>query len=542
MSEGVTGLPSGTNDWKRSDYGDPCPPIGRHRYFFKRYAMDITRPDLSGPGKSALKQKPVPPSPASRAEALLELIRILLRELRPEAHPSVNLDSSMDRDLALDSLARIELLLRCEHQFGVSLPEQLISSMETPRELLRAILKTDSTIQDAEIKKISTAALQGAEGEPANATTLIEALEWHTNAHPQRIHVFLQGQKGEEEEISYGDLINGAEALCASLRERGLLPGQSVALMLPTGKAFFVSFYGILMAGGIPVPIYPPMRLKQVEEHMRRQTGILSNAQAVLLITTGEIKPILQLLKPRVESLQAIVTVDDLSIGDIKAERPALNPNDIALLQYTSGSTGKPKGVVLTHANILANIRAMGQAIEVTPKDVFVSWLPLYHDMGLIGACMGSMYYALPLILMSPLSFIARPQCWLWAIHKYRGTISSAPNFAYELCLRMKDDKDFEGLDLSSWRMACNGAEPVSPDTLERFTSRFSAYGFRPEAIAPVYGLAESSVGLAFPPPLRGALVDVIQREPFLCHGRAIPADSDERNAMRFVACGRPLT
>lgn len=311
--------------------------------------------------------------------------------------------------------------------------------------------------------------------------------------------------------------------------------------MLPTGKAFFVSLYGILMAGGVPVPIYPPMRLKQVEEHMLRQAGILSNAQAVLLITFEEIKPVLQLLKPQVESLQLIVTVDDLSRVDVKAERPALNPNDIALLQYTSGSTGNPKGVVLTHANLLANIRAMGKAVEITPKDVFVSWLPLYHDMGLIGACMGSMYYALPLILMSPLTFIARPQRWLWAIHKYRGTISSAPNFAYELCLRLQDDKELEGLDLSSWRMACNGAEPVSPATIERFTSRFATYGFRPEAMAPVYGLAESSVGLAFPPPLRGAVIDVIQRESFMRHGRAIPADSDEHHALRFVACGRPL-
>lgn len=485
-------------------------------------------------------QMPEPPSPNRLAEALLELIHILLQELRPEARVSVTLDSSMDRELGLDSLARIELLLRCEQQFGISLPEQLISTMETPRDLLRAILKADSTIQDAEIKNISTVALPEAEGEPSNAGTLIEALEWHVNAHPERVHVRLQDQQGEEEEIRYADLMGGAELICSGLRERGLLPGQSVALMLPTGKSFFVSLYGILMAGGIPVPIYPPMRLKQVEDHMRRQAGILSNAQAVLLITFEEIKPVLQLLKSQVESLQTIMTVKDLTEAAVKGERPKLNPNDIALLQYTSGSTGDPKGVVLTHANLLANIRAMGQAIEVTPKDVFVSWLPLYHDMGLIGACMGSMYYALPLILMSPLTFIAHPQRWLWAIHKYRGTLSSAPNFGYELCLRQKDDKEFEGLDLSSWRMAFNGAEPVSPSTIERFSSRFANYGFRPEAIAPVYGLAEASVGLAFPPPERGAVIDIIQRE-FMHHGRAIPAEADESNALRFVACGRPL-
>lgn len=174
-------------------------------------------------------QIPEPPPSTSLAEALLELIRAVLRELRPEARLSVTLDSSMDRELGLDSLARIELLLRCEQQFGVSLPEQLISTMETPRDLLRAILKPDSAIQDAEIKNISTVVHPEAEGEPSDAGTLIEALEWHVSAHPERIHVHLQGQKGEEEEISYGDLMDGAERICAGLRERGLLSGQSVA-------------------------------------------------------------------------------------------------------------------------------------------------------------------------------------------------------------------------------------------------------------------------------------------------------------------------
>ena len=170
-----------------------------------------------------------------------------------------------------------------------------------------------------------------------------------------------------------------------------------------------------------------------------------------------------------------------------------------------------------------------------------MSWLPLYHDMGLIGACMGSLYYACPLVLMSPLAFLARPQRWLWAIHQHHGTISAAPNFAYELCLRRIDDRDIEGLDLSSWQMALNGAEPISPDTVTRFCERFAKYGFRPQTMTPVYGLAESSLGAAFPPPGRGVRIDRIRREPFTRSGQAIPADEDDSTALRFVSCGRPF-
>jgi 1-acyl-sn-glycerol-3-phosphate acyltransferase len=183
----------------------------------------------------------------------------------------------------------------------------------------------------------------------------------------------------------------------------------------------------------------------------------------------------------------------------------------------------------------------MGQVAGMTSRETFVSWLPLYHDMGLIGACMGSLYYACPLVLMSPLAFLARPQRWLWAIHQHRGTISAAPNFAYELCLRRIDALDIEGLDLSSWQIALNGAEPISPETVTRFCERFGKYGFRPQTMTPVYGLAESSLGAAFPPPGRGVRLDRVQRDPFARSGRAIPAGEDDSTALRFVSCGRPL-
>jgi len=172
---------------------------------------------------------------------------------------------------------------------------------------------------------------------------------------------------------------------------------------------------------------------------------------------------------------------------------------------------------------------------------VFVSWLPLYHDMGLIGAWLAGLVVGFPLVVMSPLAFLARPQRWLQAIHRWRGTLSAAPNFAYELCLKRIDEADLAGLDLSCWRLAFNGAEAVSPDTVERFTERFAAHGLRPEAMAPVYGLAEACVGLLFPPLGRRAPIDRVQREPFASAHRALPAAADDAGALRFVACGRPL-
>ena len=196
---------------------------------------------------------------------------------------------------------------------------------------------------------------------------------------------------------------------------------------------------------------------------------------------------------------------------------------------------------MLTHANLLANIRAMGRAVHMAPADVFVSWLPLYHDMGLIGAWLGSLYFGTPLVLMSPLAFLQRPQHWLRCIQQYRGTLSGGPNFAYELCLKRIADGDITGLDLGSWRFAFNGAEPVSSTTLQRFGARFSRWGFDARAAAPVYGLAECSVGLAFTPVGRGPSIDSIDRTAFLNTGRTVPAPSATGRTMHVVGCGYPL-
>ncbi|HEX7436179.1 MAG TPA: AMP-binding protein, partial [Caldimonas sp.] len=238
----------------------------------------------------------------------------------------------------------------------------------------------------------------------------------------------------------------------------------------------------------------------------------------------------------------SVLTVDRLlALGGTLSPVPR-GAQDTAFLQYTSGSTGQPKGVVLTHANLLANIRAMGQAVKADVRDVFVSWLPLYHDMGLIGAWMGSLYHGVPLVVMAPQAFLARPSRWLRAIHEHRGTLSAAPNFAYEILATKVPDDELQGLDLSAWRVAVNGAEPVHAATLTRFAERFRAHGFDPCAMMPVYGLAESGVGLAFPPLGREPKIDSIERQALHASGRAQPVPAaEERPGMQVVCCGQPL-
>ncbi|HET9403883.1 MAG TPA: AMP-binding protein, partial [Burkholderiales bacterium] len=315
----------------------------------------------------------------------------------------------------------------------------------------------------------------------------------------------------------------------------------TVAIMLPTCPDYFHTFYGILRAGGIPVPIYPPARASQIEDHLKRHAGILSNALTEVMITVPQAKALSLLLKPRVDTLKYVVTPDELMRPGQAVTIHRGRPQDIAMIQYTSGSTGNPKGVVLTHDNLLVNIRAMAKALRVTPADVFVSWLPLYHDMGLIGAWMGSLIYGFKYPVMSPLTFLARPERWLRTIHRHGGTLSGGPNFCYELCLRRIQDADIQGLDLSSWRFAFNGAEPVSPETMDAFTKRFARYGFRSGAMAPVYGLAEATLGVAFPPPLRGPKLDRVDKNAFMNGGRAVPVPPEHKDALVHVACGLPV-
>jgi len=499
-------------------------------------------------------------------ERVLETVRGLLEELGSQgALPLLSPASHLDRDLGLGSLERVELLARLESVFGVRLPDLAAAEANTPEDLTQAILGapvTDTARDDfpSALRVSATAQTLHRDAQQAgvfSVETLIDVLRYRAAHDAERTHLLItEDTEGEERSLTltFGELYAAAQRCAAELARRGVPASGRVALMLPTSRAFFVSYAGILLAGATPVPIYPPFRADRIEEYASRQSAILNNAEVCMLLTFRRAEAVAKLLKPRVRSLAAVADAEKLIDAADKAplSAPGVKPahltgsrarkaSDIALLQYTSGSTGDPKGVVLTHANLLANMRGVGEALQLEPGDVGISWLPLYHDMGLIGAWLTLLHYGVPLAVMSPLAFLTRPERWLHAFHKHRGTITAAPNFAYELCVRKIADKDIEGVDLSSWRAALNGAEPVNPETLERFAARFAKYGFRREAQLPVYGLAEASLGVTVPPLNRGPLIDSVERETFTARGRAVPASPGDATAIAFVSSGKPI-
>jgi len=497
-------------------------------------------------------------------ERVLDLVRGLLVELGSQgALPMLTSGSLLDRDLGLGSLERVELLARLETEFGVRLPDSVAAEANTPEDLTRAILGAPRAGDVEEegpsaLRASVTAQKLSHEASQAGAfaaETLLDLLRYRAKHDAERAHLLITeedaGGKERDLTLTFGELYAAAQRCALELSRRGVPVGGCVSLMLPTSRAFFVSYAGILLAGAIPVPIYPPFRADRIEEYAARQSAILNNAQVCLLLTFRRAEAVAHLLEPRVPSLTAVVDAERLLEAADKTPPPApgalpahltgsraRRSSDIALLQYTSGSTGDPKGVVLTHANLLANMRAIGTAVQMGPGDVGISWLPLYHDMGLIGAWLTLLLFGMPLAVMSPLAFLTRPERWLWAFHKHRGTIAAAPNFAYELCVRKIVDKNIEGLDLSSWRIAMNGAEPVNPETMARFTARFARYGFRNDSHLPVYGLAESSLAVTVPPLNRAPLIDHVERETFTVKGLAVPAASPEISSISFVSSG----
>jgi fatty-acyl-CoA synthase len=499
-------------------------------------------------------------------ERVLELVRGLLEELGSHgAVEGLSPTSNLDRDLGLGSLERVELLTRIEAAFDVRLPDSLAAEANTPEELIQAILKVPGTTasEAGEMSglraAVATQRMQegSAESVAQKAETLVEVIRYRGVHDADRTHLIIteDDEQGEQSQtLTFGELYAAAQKCAEELARRGVPAGGRVSLMLPTSREFFVCYAGILLAGAVPVPIYPPFRADRIEEYAERQSAILNNAEVCLLLTFRQAEAVAKLLKPRVKSLLDVVEAGELLEAAEKEPPPAPGAlpaflsgsrmrkgRDIALLQYTSGSTGDPKGVVLTHANLLANMRAIAEAVQMGPDDVGLSWLPLYHDMGLIGAWLTLLLQGVPLVVMSPLAFLTRPERWLQAASRHKATIAAAPNFAFELCVRKVSDKAMEGVDLSSWRAALNGAEPVNPETVERFTKRFSKYGFRREAMLPVYGLAEASLGVTFPPLYRGPKVDRVEREAFTTQGRAVPAKAKDENGIAFVSSGVAL-
>jgi 1-acyl-sn-glycerol-3-phosphate acyltransferase len=483
-----------------------------------------------------------PPQVDGAASALQQLVRETAAECRPGPSQPVGLDDSLEQ-AGIDSLARAQLLVRIERRFGVRVPDEVGLHAATARELLDAIVAAPRLAPAALAPGAAPEATTETLELPSQAVTLADVLVHHATRRPDRVHlVFHRDEGAPYDALTYGELLAEAGRVAAGLQREGVLPDDTVSIMLPTGREYFLAFFGVLLAGAVPVPIYPPAGRQGLEVHLRRQTKILANARAVALVTDAALLRVARLVQGSLGGLRVVTTVTDLAAGAAAPPVPGRRADDLALIQYTSGSTGDPKGVALSNANLLANIRVIGRALRVdAATDVCVTWLPLYHDMGLIGAWLAALYHGVRVVVLSPLAFIARPRRWLEAIHVHRGTLSAAPNFAYGLCATKLDDTAVADLDLSSWRVALNGSEPVSARTLDAFARRFAPRGFRPEAMTPVYGLAECSLALCFPPLGRGPRVDRVRRDDLTREGRAAVAAPDDANALEVVSCGQPL-
>jgi natural product biosynthesis luciferase-like monooxygenase protein len=369
--------------------------------------------------------------------------------------------------------------------------------------------------------------------------TLVDILHSKALYQPdKKAFTFLRDGETEEINLTYLELDLQARAIATSLQNLGAR-GERALLIYPPGLEFIAAFFGCLYAGVVAVPAYPPRR----NQSLSRLQSIVADAGATIALTTKTTLSNVERQFTQSPTLQALhwLATDNISSDLAQAWlQPAISSDTLAFLQYTSGSTGTPKGVIVSHGNLLYNEQMLQRAFEHTEKTIYVSWLPLFHDMGLIGNMLQSLYLGRPCILMSPVAFLQRPVRWLQAISRYKATTSGAPNFAYELCVSKITNEQRETLDLSSWDIAFNGAEPIRAETLERFATAFEPYGFRREAFYPCYGMAETT--LIVSGGLKAALPVIKTVQGNTLEQNHVASASQENNAARtLVSCGQTL-
>ena len=354
-------------------------------------------------------------------------------------------------------------------------------------------------------------------------------------AAQSRVSLFFVDRKEQDQEVPMARVRERALSIAADLMGRGVRKGDRVALVLPTSPEFVECFFGVLCAGAIPVPLYPPVRLGRLDEYHRKTAAMLQAVDAALLVTDERIRRFLgvavHISAPRLGCVTAS------SLGGANSAEVEVAADDVALIQFSSGTTHDPKPVALTHANLLSNLAAIEHYItdEGTPNPVGVTWLPLYHDMGLIGNLLQAFYVPAPLVLLPPELFVAVPAAWLRAISRHRGTHSAAPNFAFGLCLKRIRDDELEGVDLSSWSLCLNGAEAISVAVQRRFNERFGRWGFRASSFTPVYGMAEASLAVTFKPAGNSFSTLGVDAEKLALEGVVEPGSKE------LVSVGRPL-
>jgi fatty-acyl-CoA synthase len=351
------------------------------------------------------------------------------------------------------------------------------------------------------------------------------------------------GHDGEDRYFTYRELYAEAGRRASHLSALGLRKGDRLALMMSEAHEFVMSFLGCVRAGIVPCPLSPPLAAKGGDHFLATGARILDDAGADFLLTTDSTAQSAEQILERARGRKSLLKVSTaFSEGPPPVESPQISPEDVCFLQYTSGSTTTPRGVMVTHANLMANITAFlgPHGMNVGPDDVGVSWLPLYHDMGLIGFILGPLIYIGPVVILATTSFARDPRSWLRAINKYRATITCAPNFAYAQVVKRLRDQDLEGLDLSCVRVAGCGAEPIQAGTLRSFAERLAPAGFRPEAYLPSYGMAESTLAITLHKPGAPLRTEFLDAEA-LRQGRAVPATEECGMAHEIVSCGVPF-
>jgi fatty-acyl-CoA synthase len=338
---------------------------------------------------------------------------------------------------------------------------------------------------------------------------------------------------------SYAELYQAARRVAGALAATGLRSGDLVALVLPDAEEFLTALFGVSIAGLVPASLYPPATTIDLARDMELTSAILRASGARAVMTTASLAPAFEAVRAICPDLAIVRAGTPLDAPPLDCgSRPSID--DVAFVQFTSGSTSYPKGVALTHANLSANIDAFAGpcGVATSDQDVGVSWLPLSHDMGLVGLALGALYTKRPCVLMPPQTFVKRPAEWLRAITRHRGTISFAPNFAYDLCVRRV--KDLSGLDLSTWRVAGCGAEPIHAPTLAAFAEKFAPVGFRDTSFLPCYGLAEHVLAATFPPRGRRPRTDHVRAGDLIERRIAVPHD-DQHTSVSLVSCGSAL-
>jgi len=364
-------------------------------------------------------------------------------------------------------------------------------------------------------------------------------LEIAENSSSEEGYTFLSDNGKREDFFSFKEIANKAKVLASSLQREGINSGDKIILILPDNRDFIFLFLAISFLRAVPVPVTPPFNLKQMPEYLKYLEYVLEISKAKSIFTSEEIKPFLgSLLGP---SLMQIKIPSELKTNISDKSLDTLitpNPDDIALIQFTSGSTKRPKGVCILHKNLMANIQGLREGLKLQKQDRFCSWLPLYHDMGLIGFFLTPMAIGISGLIIPPLYFLKRPNIWLQKMSETRSAISYAPNFAYGLCTKRVSDSDLNEADLSAWRVAGCGAEPIQAETLNAFATKFKKYGFNANSFVPSYGMAENTLAITLTKLNQNLKVESVNYEILTTQKCAVVSHDESQNVINLVSCG----